>query len=347
MKKLLALILGIVVVLVFSTVTFAAVDLLADYNDPLNLAKDDGDLSNGDQEITSATYDDGEFVVTVLNVNGQATLLAHEGTILDVSVTTGNIQYIDQLPSNNTATFTFRMMNDPDEDDLYTIEIGGTGMANALSIEVTPIKGSGEITISGTLGGDAPTQSTLDTISENIEVYGSDSVAIMSTYTSAFSTKVYLFTHAEFLRLGLTYIDESDTYFIEALTPTYVVECGDVDFSFTVPNDIDVEGKYWVAFYRDCQIMYFKEISFSEGSVAIEDPIVLLGGDTDFKLAVTSTDVDKIMRLNGTEVADDTSSYDTMRDFDCDGMITSTDVNRAQRNIAAEYDDYSWYDYLY
>ena len=334
MKKLLALILGIVVALIFSMVTFAAPGELL------------GTPTGSGPEISSITFnpdndgvDVGKFVVTVtgLTADAQTTLLAHEDASFDVATESGKIQYIDQAANSaGVATFEFYMKETPVAGKGYTIKVGAADMGTALSEFVTPIQGSDEVVISGTLEG-IPTSSDYDSVVELLEIYfdGEDEVIqeCIELYTTAFATRIYFLYGDDIFDIATLFAEvDLEAYDIESSSIVKTVaEFSESEFSLSLPSGLE-NGRYWLAVARNGFATYLRAVSYVDGVVTMDDSsIELIAGDVDCDYSVTSYDLG-ILFSNLSYIGSD--RYTTFADFDYDGVGSSYDVSHVLAGVS-------------
>lgn len=317
MKKLIALISSVAIVLSLSTIAFAEAQPLANLDDS-------GKDSNGTQSIVSTTYDpeSKEFEVKVsgIETTAQATLLAHDGEELTITQDSNNIEYIDQKAAENVTTFTFKMKTDPVANVEYTIKLGGSGnFGDVLSERVMPVAGSG-YTISGTVN------SALATITD-----ARFTAEQLKKANDAFATHVVLKRSAR------------DTEGIVGLRTT--VDPTTKEFSITgVPAD-----DYVLVIYRTGCVARFIPVtvdankplgdkSLITGDTNISAAFPLFDGITS-DLVIESADLSPILTGYGKNLND--IDFNFRADLNADLVIESADLSPVLTGYGKNYQDYN------
>lgn len=337
MKKLIAFISSVAIVLSFSLSSFAAT-ATTKYEEL------EGDLPGYGTFTTTVTAD----------VTGQATILAVKGS--ELSTTYDNIQFIDQKTAGTGANakteFTYKLMDQVEAGKEYSVMVGGSTLTSAIPApavdkdgvplaEFIPRSGDG-YTITGEVSNPA-----LPADEETFNWFweAQDLVDNLQLLNSKWQAKAEIISFSDLPKyLRNIIVDEGNEINIIASADVLT------DGSFTIELDpletapvfeTGDDPNYCLIVTRNGYLTFFKKIYFENKNIPLADSIELIPGDVmdSIDLGVSDTDFLKIFG-NPASFFDGYDYYFPEIDLNGDGFVNDTDSLQVFAHSGNEYLEY-------
>lgn len=314
MKRLIALLVGLTVLLSMSLTSFAA------FTDAIEL--------NADGVTYTAALSDE---AATANAGKQTTIVAYKGDTIDV----GSIQYINQEAA---TSFTFQLMDELTED--VKVVMGGEAIDKqevgtifvnkpTPTPEVTPVP---NFTVSGTI-----TDPALVAAGINFDDLAADpelGEEFAAEFKAAWATKAILVAddadHTNMVNYLVDYLGE------EADAVVGVEAAVDAAGAYSF-EDVEA-GNYAIIFDRDGALPIFTYVTVTDANVVVPAK-ELINGDIDFDNNVGGGDISYITSAFDASYGDD--AYNAIYDIDCDWNLGGGDISWLIANFDATMSDYS------
>ena len=292
MKRLIALLVGLTVLLSMSLTSFAA------FSDEIAL--------NADGVTYTAALSNE---AATANAGKQTTIVAYKGDAIEV----GSIQYIDQAAADS---FTFQLMDTLTED--VKVVMGGEAIDKQEVGTIFFEKEADTYTISGSVNNFVE-QDFYDMIVADEYIAAED----LDTYKAAYGTTAYLVTAEE----AFTFFDNyGDELVINAIASC---EVSPVDGTYSFA-DLEA-GAYAVVIYRAGALPYAEYATVEDADVDMGAIDLVLGdlvGAKDF--LVDSGDMGMVV-VGATDITD-VDNFVAANDIAHDGLIDSGDLGTIVSN---------------
>lgn len=295
MKRLIALLVGVTVLLSMSLTSFAA------FTDEIPL--------NADGTTYTATLPSD---AATANAGKQATIVAYKGDTIEV----GSIEYIDQAAADS---FTFQLMNPLTEN--VKVVMGGEAIDKQEVGTIFFEKEADTYTISGSVA-NAPTQDFIDEMSSYAtEIAGEEAVA---DYVANYAVTAYLvdMENAE-EAIGFCIYETEELTALQTTTVSFV----DGTFAF---EDV-AAGEYLVVLKSDAGLTWIDAVTVEDSNASVGEIEILYGDVLGAQDAIVDgTDVNYIVTGMGDIEAE---NFCGAFDLNPDCIIDATDVNIAVANM--------------
>ena len=308
MKRLIALLVGLTVLLSMSLTSFAA------FTDAIEL--------NTDGVTYTAALSD-EAATT--NAGKQTTIVAYKGDTIEV----GSIQYIDQAAA---TSFTFQLKDELTED--VKVVMGGEAIDKQ---EVgTIFFGTQEdptYTISGIINDESLAEMDFDALLEELDE------ETVNYFKEAWGTKVILVAddeeHADLASYLLAYLGDEEAVKPEGIaTATVDVATGAYAFENVAA------GNYALIVERAGALPLFTYVTVEDANVTVATKTLIMG-DIAADISVDGGDVDIILENSNKGYFEEDPEYNTAYDIAPDWILDGGDIDVLLTNANATIGDYS------
>ncbi len=307
MKRLIALLVGLTVLLSMSLTSFAA------FTDEIPL--------NADGTTYTAALT-GDAATT--NAGKQTTIVAYKGDTIDV----GSIQYIDQAA---TTEFTFQLKDDLTEN--VKVVMGGELIDKQEVGTIFFEKEADTYTISGTVIDSSLAEMDFDALLEELDE------ETVNYFKEAWGTKVILVAddeeHADLASYLLAYLGDEEAVKPEGIAVANVdVATGAYAFEDVAP------GNYALIVERAGALPLFTYVTVEDANVTVDSKELILG-DILADISIDGPDIDVIIAAFNKGYFEEDAEYNTAYDIAPDWVLDGGDIDVMIANFGLGIADYA------